>query len=213
MRYRDRREAGRMLVPRLRYLKAHRPVVLGLPHGGVVVADEIAEALAAPLDALLIGEIVAPRRPRAVIGAVGEHGVVVSNPALVRKLGISPGDFGRAAGHAKAEVARRAATYHPWSSPVAVGGQTVILVADGITTGVTVRAAIRVLRARSAARIVLAVPVAPLDVLRAVSRHVDQTVCPLPLRRRTAVAPWYHDFRDVAEADVLSLLPREHAQP
>ncbi|WIY00502.1 phosphoribosyltransferase family protein [Amycolatopsis mongoliensis] len=211
MRFRNRREAGRILAARLRYLRGHEPVVLGLPRGGVVVAREVADALYAPLDALLVHKIRAPGRPELAIGAVAEPDVVVSNPAIIRTLKLTPAAFSRAARSAKVELARRAALYHPGHPPLPVAGQTVVLADDGIATGATVRAAIRVLRARQARRIILAVPVAPFEVLRALSPAVDQIACALPLKRMNSVGAWYSDFDEVEDSEVLRLLMPEPA--
>jgi putative phosphoribosyl transferase len=211
MRFRDRREAGQNLAARLHYLRGHEPIVLGLPRGGVVVAREVADALNTPLDALLVHKLIAPRRPHLAIGAVGEPDVVVSNPATIRALEITPAEFGRVARSAKAELARRTARYHPEGPPLPVAGRTVVLVDDGITTGATARTAIRVLRAREAGRIILAVPVAPLEVLRSLATGVDQTLCPVPLRRKSSVGAWYSHFDQVDDAEVLDLLAREAA--
>ena len=212
MRFRDRREAGRILAMRLRYLRGHEPVVLGLSRGGVVVAREVANALHAPLDALLVQKIRIPRRPVPVFGAVGEREVVESNPKTIRAFRVTPAEFGRAARSAKADLARRAARYRQGHHPIRIAGRTVVLVDDGIATGATVRAAIQVLRARQAGRIILAVPVAPLDVLRSLSPTVDQTVCTLPLRRMSSVGASYTDFEQVDDTEALRLLAREPAE-
>ncbi|MBE1494005.1 putative phosphoribosyl transferase [Amycolatopsis lexingtonensis] len=211
MRFRDRREAGQTLAARLHYLRGHEPIVLGLPRGGVAVAREVADALHAPLDALLVHKLIAPRRPHLVIGAAGEPGVIVSNPNTIRALKVTPAEFGRVARSAKAELARRTTRYHPDAPPLPVAGRTVVLVDDAITTGATTRAAIRVLRAREAGRIILAVPVAPLEILGALATGVDQTLCPVPLRRKGSVGDWYTDFDQLDDTEVLELLAREPA--
>jgi putative phosphoribosyl transferase len=212
MRFRDRREAGRILAARLRYLRGHEPIVLGLPRGGVVVAREVANSLHAPLDALPVQQIRIPRRPEPVFGAVGEREVVVKNPETIRAFRVTPGEFGRASRSAKTDLARRAALYRQGHHPLRIAGRTVVLVDDGIATGATARAAIQVLRALQAGRIILAVPVAPLDVLRSLSPAVDQTVCALPLRRLGSIGAWYTDFGQVDDTEALRLLAREPAE-
>ncbi|MFG1643517.1 phosphoribosyltransferase [Amycolatopsis sp. NPDC049252] len=209
MRFRDRREAGRILAARLRYLRGHEPIVLGLPRGGVVVAREIANSLHAPLDALPVHKIRIPRRPEPVLGAIGEREVVVSNPKTIRALRVTSAEFGRATRSAKADLTRRVSRYQQGRHPLRIAGRTVVLVDDGIATGASARAAIQVLRARQAARIILAVPVAPLDVLRSLSPTVEQTVCALPLRRMSSVGAWYLDFAKVEDSEALRLLARE----
>src|SRR4051794_645999 len=197
MRFRDRRGAGRILAARPRHPRGDEPIVLGLPRGGVVVAREVANGLHAPLDALPVQQIRIPRRPEPVFGAVGEREVVVKNPETIRAFRVTPGEFGRASRSAKTDLARRAALYRQGHHPPRIAGRTVVLVDDGIATGATARAAIQVLRALQAGRIILAVPVAPLDVLRSLSPAVDQTVCALPLRRLGSIGAWYTDFGQV----------------
>lgn len=211
MQFRNRREAGRIIAKRLRYLRGHDPVVLGLPRGGVVVAHEVAEALDAPLEVLLVRKIGAPGNPEFAIGAVGEDDVVVRDSEALRQNGIGPAEFARMTKRAKAELARRSRLYHSWSAPGLLRGRTVVLVDDGIATGATAHAAIRVLRAREVSRIILAVPVAPIGTLHTLTPGVDQVVCPMPLRRMTSVGACYTDFDEVEDVDVLQLLRREPA--
>ncbi|MFD8496046.1 phosphoribosyltransferase [Amycolatopsis sp. NPDC059657] len=210
MRYRDRRDAGEQLAARLRYLRGHHPLVLGMPRGGVLVAGEIADTLAAPLDVLLTREIHAPSHPEIVVGAVGESGVVVTEHRVVRDLGLSGDEFTEAANRERAELARQAAVYHRVRHPHPVGGQVVVLVDDGVTTGSPARAAIRVLRARGVGHLVFAVPVGPLGVLDDLARSVDRLVCPRPLRWMHAVKNSYQDFRRIGDEEVLTLLGAEH---
>ncbi|WIX98342.1 phosphoribosyltransferase family protein [Amycolatopsis mongoliensis] len=212
MRFRDRREAGRILASRLHYLCGHDPIVVGLSPGGVIVARQIADALVAPLDVLLVHKIRAPGFPGAAIGAIGEQDVVVRNQRIIRALRITPAAFRQAARSAKADLVQRAARYHPGHRPLPVAGRPVVLVDDGIVTGATARAAVRVLRARQAGRIILAVPVAPLEVLRSLSRGVDQTICTLPLVEMTSLGAWYTDFSEVDESQVPGLLTRREAE-
>ncbi|MBK1782784.1 phosphoribosyltransferase [Prauserella cavernicola] len=213
MEFENRREAGRELARRLAPLADRHPIVLGLPRGGVVVAREIADALGAPLDVLLVRKVGAPGRQELAIGAVGEGGVVVTNADILRRLRLSPRKVDEAVSRALTELDLRAAVLRRGRAPLPVSGKTVVLVDDGIATGASVRAALRVLRARGASRIVLAVPVAPADVLEELSHDTDHTICPNPRVWMRAVGNWYRDFSEVSERDVLALLDERADAP
>ncbi|MFD5246110.1 phosphoribosyltransferase [Amycolatopsis sp. NPDC058340] len=206
MRFRDRREAGRALAMRLRYLRGHQVIVLGLPRGGVVIAKEIADVLGAPLDILLVRKIGVPGRPELAMGALGEGDVLVTNHDVVRAGEITRTEVVAAAGAQRAELARRSALYRRGRPPLPVAGQTVVLADDGVATGSTVSAAIRVLRARQVGKIILAVPVGPEHVIDQLGRDVDQVVCLSAPRRFRSVGHSYDAFPQLADADVLALL-------
>jgi putative phosphoribosyl transferase len=206
MLFRNRRAAGRELATRLSELAAGEPIVLGLPRGGVVVADEIATALGAPLDVLLVRKIGMPGRRELAIGAIGEGEVVVHNDDVLRQMEIGPRQLGRATEREAARLARQVAAYRRGRHPLDVTGRTVLLTDDGIATGATVRAAIRILRARRAGAIVLAVPVAPKETLAGLSAAVDYTVCPTQPVWMRSVSNWYAEFDQVSQAEVLALL-------
>lgn len=205
MRFRDRTEAGRVLAARLNHLREAKPVVVGLPRGGVPVAAEVAAALGAELDVVLVRKIGAPRREELAVGAVGEDGVTVRNDAVLRELGLTWDDLATRVAAARADIARRAAVLRPGPRPD-VSGRTVILVDDGIATGATVIAALRILRHLGAARVVLAVPVAPPDSLRTLAPLADEIVCPATPRHFAAVGQWYEDFSQVPDVQVRRLL-------
>jgi putative phosphoribosyl transferase len=205
MRFRDRAHAGRALAARLEHLRATDPVVVGLPRGGVPVAAEVAAALGAQLDVVLVRKIGAPEREELAVGAIGEDGVTVRNEAVLRELGLSWEDLADQVERARAEVRRRAEMLRPGTRPE-LRGRTVILVDDGIATGATVVAALRVLRDLGVTRIVLAVPVAPPDSLAALRPLADEVVCPSTPRRFAAVGQWYDDFTQVPDDQVRTLL-------
>src|SRR5690349_1606130 len=166
MRFRDRADAGRQLGERLLGLAGEAPVVVGLPRGGVPVAAEIAARLDAPLDVILVRKVGAPGRAELAAGAVGEDGVTVRNFAVLDGMGLSwEDDLGEQVELERAEVQRRAEALRRGGSRVDLRDRTVIIVDDGIATGSTVVAAIRVVRGMGARRVVLAVPVAPPDAL------------------------------------------------
>jgi len=205
MRFRDRAHAGRALAARLKHLRASNPVVVGLPRGGVPVAAEVAAALGAQLDVVLVRKIGAPEREELAVGAIGEDGVTVRNDAVLRELGLSWDDLTDQVERERAEVRRRADLLRTGSRPE-LRGRTVILVDDGIATGATVVAALRVLRDLGATHIVLAVPVAPPDSLAALAPLADEVVCPSTPRRFAAVGQWYDDFTQVPDERVRELL-------
>jgi putative phosphoribosyl transferase len=205
MRFRDRAHAGRALAARLAHLRAAAPVVVGLPRGGVPVAAEVAAALGAQLDVVLVRKIGAPDREELAVGAIGEDGVTVRNDAVLRELGISWDDLTDRIEHERAEIRRRAAVLRSGARPD-LHGRTVILVDDGIATGATVIAALRVLRDLGASHVVLAVPVAPPDSLAALAPLADEIVCPMTPKRFAAVGQWYDDFTQVPDDRVRTLL-------
>ncbi|WP_240646081.1 phosphoribosyltransferase family protein [Georgenia sp. SYP-B2076] len=207
-RFRDRVDAGRLLGRRLAVAGLGDVVVAGLPRGGVPVAAEVARALGAPLDVVVVRKIGVPWQPEVAMGAVGEAGVLVVNPHIAARV---PGDrLDELAAIESAEVERRVEAWRGGGEGEGVAGRTVVLVDDGIATGATVRAAIAVLRARAVARIVLAVPVAPREAVEDLRPLVDDLVCLLAPDRLYAVGAWYEDFRQVADGEVRALLEAAH---
>lgn len=205
MRFRDRADAGRVLAARLIDLREADPVVVGLPRGGVPVAAEIADALGADLDVVLVRKIGAPDREELAVGAVGEDGVTVRNEALLQDLGLTWDDLADQVDRERGEIRRRATSLRSRPRPN-LRDRTIILVDDGIATGATVVAALRVLRHLGAARIVLAVPVAPPDALRVLAPLTDEIVCPATPEHFAAVGQWYDDFTQVPDDQVRKLL-------
>lgn len=208
MRFSDRRTAGRLLAARLEHLRRAHPIVLALPRGGVPVAFEIAHALRAPLDLLLVRKLGAPGHEELGIGAVvdGADPQVVLNEGLVRQSGASA-DYVRAEMQRQfAEIERRRDQYVGDRPPVAVEGRTVILVDDGIATGGTVRAALRALRKKHPSRLVLAVPVAPADTLERLRPDCDEVICLEQPEPFYAVGAHYQDFTQTADEEVIALL-------
>jgi putative phosphoribosyl transferase len=211
--FRDRREAGRRLAPRLeRYRERARTVVLGLPRGGVVPAAEIAAALRLPLDVIVSRKLGAPGNPELAIGAIAEGGAPYFNREALVFTDASEAHVAREVEHQREEIARRQQRFRdgrPLSLPERA---TVILVDDGIATGSTAIAAIRALRERGVGRLVLAVPVAPPGTVEAFRGMVDEIVVlamPTPFR---AVGEFYRDFGQVSDDDVADLLGRAGAR-
>jgi predicted phosphoribosyltransferase len=204
----DRREAGRLLGEAVRpVVEGEESVVLGLPRGGVPVAEEVARAIGAPMDVLVVRKLGVPWQPELAFGAVSTGDVVVMNEDVVQAAGIGPDEIDAVVRRERAELSRRERELHG-GPPIPVEGKTVVLVDDGIATGATVRAALRALAERGAARVVLACPVAPSETVRALETEADEVVClasPTPFR---AVGAWYRDFRPVRDAEVREALAR-----
>lgn len=210
----DRVEAGRALAERLLPLHLPAPiVVLALPRGGVPVGAEVARALGAPLDLLLVRKIGVPWQPELAVAAVaeGEPPDIVIDDEVQRATGVSAAYIEAQAQLELQEIARRRRFYLHGRAAVGVEGCTAIVIDDGIATGTTVRAALRALRRRRPARLVLAVPVAPADTLAALRREVDQLVCLSQPRPFHAVGQHYDEFHQVGDDEVIAAL--EMARP
>jgi putative phosphoribosyl transferase len=210
MRFRDRRDAGRHLaeVVRRTDFRGLEAVVLGLPRGGVPVAFEVAEGLGAPLDVLVVRKLGVPFQPELAMGAIGEGGVSVENPDVLRSAGLGPKDLVAAERRERPELQRRAALYRDDRPRLDVRGRCAIVVDDGIATGSSVRAACRVLRASGVARLVVAVPVASRMALTDLKTECDELLrleAPDPF---FAVGEWYRDFSQTGDDEVIDLLRR-----
>jgi putative phosphoribosyl transferase len=205
----DRRSAGRLLALRLRqagWPAGEVPLVLALPRGGVPVAREVADSLAAPLDVLVTRKIGYPPQPELGVGAIAEGGEPVYDDALLDRLGLTRMDLSGVVDRERAELTRRVKVYRGGRPPPRVAGRLVILVDDGLATGVTARAALRSLRARSATRTVLAVPVAAPSSAVAMLAEADDVVTLATPAAFRAVGEWYVSFRQLTDADVLAAL-------
>ncbi|MFN2555874.1 MAG: alpha/beta family hydrolase [Nitriliruptorales bacterium] len=210
MQFDDRRDAGRRLAERLTRFVDEDPIVLGLPRGGVPVAYEIAKALEAPLDVLVVRKVGAPHNPEYGIGAVGEENVVLMNDEAIRGLRISQDALDEAVAREREELDRRLQRYRSGRPAVPVRGRTVIVVDDGLATGVSSTAAARVARERGAGRTILAVPVGAPDSVKQVSEHYDEVVCLHAPPSFVAVGSWYRDFGQTRDETVVELLSRAY---
>jgi putative phosphoribosyl transferase len=202
----DRTDAGRRLASELHMFRGQDVVVLGLPRGGVPVAAEIARALSAPLDVILVRKLGVPVQPELGMGAIGEGGVRIINPDVVRMARVSDDDIARVELAERAELQRRARRYRGDRPPVPVRGRTVIIVDDGVATGSTARAACQVARAQGAARVVLAAPVAPPAVRNTLAGDADEVIVLQTPARFAAIGEWYADFSQTSDAEVIALL-------
>jgi predicted phosphoribosyltransferase len=208
--FENRSDAGRQLARRLARFRGHDVVVLALPRGGVPVAFEVAQALGAPLDLLLVRKLGAPGHPELAAGAIvdGETLEIVANEDVLRLTGADHAFLERVAQRELAELERRRALYLGARPPLAVKGRTAIVVDDGVATGATVRAALRGLRRRAPARVVLAVPVAAPEALASLAAEADETECLEAPASFGAVGSFYRDFRQTGDAEVIALLER-----
>ncbi|MEU3688590.1 phosphoribosyltransferase family protein [Streptomyces narbonensis] len=211
MDFSDRIDAGRQLADRLDYLKGQDVVVLGLPRGGVPVAAEVAEALGAPLDICLVRKLGVPHQPELAMGALGEGGVRVLNEHVLRETGVGERDLAAVEEREHVELEQRTQRYRGSRPPVPLDGRTVVVVDDGLATGATALAACRVVRAKGAARIVLAVPVAPRGWTARLGGEADETVSVREPDFFYAIGQFYRDFSQTSDEEVLDCLARGRA--
>lgn len=209
--FRDRADAGRRLADLLGAYAADRPIVVALPRGGVATAFEIARALHAPLDVLVVRKLGAPAQPEFGVGALAPNGVRIVDRASMALAGMTTDDLNTVVERESAELQRRERRYRAGRPPLDVRGRTIILVDDGIATGGTVRAAIASLRRSGVGRIVLAVGVCPPQTARSLRAEVDDLVCVLTPSDLMAVGLCFDDFGEVGDDDVVRLLERAAA--
>jgi predicted phosphoribosyltransferase len=210
MPFANRSEAGRRLAAALSGYKDRHPVVLALPRGGAPVAAEVAAALNAPLDLIVVRKIGVPFQPELAMGAVvdGDTPVVVRNEDVIRLAGIDETAFKAVCDSELAEIERRRQRYLGNRERAAVAGRTAIVIDDGVATGATTRAALRATRMRNPRRLVLAVPVAPTDHLDELRADADDVVCLEAHDLFGAIGFYYRDFRQVSDREVIEILDR-----
>jgi putative phosphoribosyl transferase len=211
--YIDRVDAGRRLAERLDALRGEDLVVLGLPRGGVPVAFEIARALDARLDVIVVRKLGVPRQPELAMGALGEGGVRIVNDDIVHKGHIRPDQMAEVQEREQAELQERDRRFRAGRSRVPLTGRTALIVDDGVATGSTARAACRVARAQGAKRVVLAVPVGDSGVIESLRRDADEVICLEEPSLFYAVGEWYENFEQVADEVVVGLLDQAPVPP
>jgi putative phosphoribosyl transferase len=207
-RFRNRIEAGEQLARHVAPLASERPIVLALPRGGVPVAYPIAEALDAPLDVIVARKLGVPGHPELGMGAIAEGGTVYVDAAITAQLGIDDDEVAAVRAVEVAELVRRVRMYRADRPPLDVRGRTVLVVDDGLATGVTARAALRSVHERGAARIVFAAPVCAAATAAELRAEMDEVVCASQPSSMVAVGLWYEDFSQTSDEEVLSLLAR-----
>jgi putative phosphoribosyl transferase len=215
VRYRDRADAAVQLSDAI--VEAGvvdpdvRPLVLGVPRGGIPIAAEVCRRIGGDLDVLIARKIGAPGNPEYAIGAVAEDGSAMIDQALVDRIGIDERYVRDETERQRAEVARRAVHVRGGVAPFPIAGRVCVVVDDGVATGATLDASLRLVGRAGADRIIVAVPVGPPATLRRLSRVSDAVVCPLQPEAFFAVGAWYDDFRQVSEAAVIEELKRSRA--
>ncbi|GFE18484.1 putative phosphoribosyl transferase [Streptomyces glebosus] len=213
MLFTDRADAGHRLAEALQHLEGEEPVVLGLPRGGVPVAFQVALALKAPLDVIVVRKLGVPYQRELGFGAIGEGGVRVISDDIVRRGRLGQADLASVEHAEAAELARQAERFRAGRPRLSLEGRTAIVVDDGIATGATAAAACQVVRAQGAARVVLAVPVAPPDAAERLRTSTDEFVCLSTPFAFSAVGEWYRDFSQTPDDEVVALLAQAAAGP
>ena len=207
--FRDRRDAGLQLAAALERSPDHREtIVLGLPRGGVPVADEVARGLGAPLDVLVVRKLGVPGHEELAMGALAAGGARVIDREIVALAGVSEALLARVIERARLEVERRERVFRGGRPPIDVAGKRVIVVDDGLATGSTMRAAIHALQPRQPARLVVAVPVAAPATAASLRAYVDQLICLHTPPMFHAVGLWYEDFSQTTDDEVREILNR-----
>lgn len=204
----DRFDAGRQLAERLVSYRAQDVVVLGLPRGGLPVAFEVARALQAPLDVIVVRKLGVPFHPELAMGAVGECSVRILDDDVVRAAGVSPGELAAVEQRERSELERRVQRFRRDRPRLPLAGRTAVIVDDGIATGSTVQAACQVARAHGVERLVVAAPVAPSHTVRELRRYADEVTCLETPESFVAIGQFYVDFAETSDDEVVRLLQR-----
>jgi putative phosphoribosyl transferase len=209
--FRDRQEAGQKLAGRVRALAARDPVVLTLPRGGVPVGAEIARAIKAPLDLVIVRKVGAPGNSELAVAAIvdGNPPDVVLNREIVEAYGLDEVTLGSMADRERPELERRRRVYRAGRPPLPIAGRTAILVDDGVATGTTMKVAIRALKRRSPREIVIALPVAPPETVAELGREVDRIVCLSEPSRFHALGYHYREFPQLTDEEVVETLRQQ----
>lgn len=208
--FRDRVEAGQKLAEALgKYKGQENAIVLFLPRGGVTLAVEVARALSLPMDLVVPRKIGVPMNPEYAIGAITEDGKGIFNEGVISKLGIEQKQLNEIVAREKKEAARRLRIYRGDRPPLDLADKTVILIDDGIATGLTMQAAIKSVRAKGAAKIIVAVPVAARDSLEKIKQEVDEVICLDTPRFFGAVGAFYEEFGQVEDEEVVRRMKEE----
>ena len=210
MSFKDRCEAGKKLAKALKRYADQRPIILALPRGGVPVAAEVAAALKAALDLILVRKIGVPWQPELAMGAVVDGGtpIIVRNEDVIRDAGVDEAEFKRVCDHELAEIESRRRRYFGDRPPIDVKSRVTIVIDDGIATGATIRAALRATRMRAPKALVLAVPVASTEALAELDKEADDVICLEAHDLLGAIGFYYLDFRQTSDEEVIAAMTR-----
>jgi predicted phosphoribosyltransferase len=206
--FRNREEAGKKLAEKLLKYKKDKPIIFAIPRGGVVVAYEVAKKLKADLDIIIPRKIGAPYEPELAIGAVTEDGTIILNEDLVKELGISKEYIKEEASRQIEEIKRRMKFYRKGKEHKDVKNRSIIIIDDGIATGATMKAAVISLKKKHPKKIIIAVPVAPVDSINEMKKIADEVICLEEHKIFGAIGNFYHDFRQVEDEEVINLLKK-----
>ncbi len=207
IRFKDREEAGKKLAHLLKeYKNRQDTIILGLARGGVVTAAVLAHELALPLDVVVVRKIGAPDNEELAIGAITEHGVHVFNEVLIKQVGVAQTYIDATVAREREECEKREKLYRTHKSAVDITGKTVILVDDGIATGLTMEAAVKDVRKRGAHKVVVAVPVMPADVVDSLKQLCDELIYLIAPEHFLAIGAFYTDFAQVNHDKVIKVL-------
>jgi putative phosphoribosyl transferase len=212
-RFADRADAGRHLAAALQAYRGRDAVVLGLPRGGVPVAYQVAHALGAPLDVLVVRKLGVPYQPELAFGAIGEDNVRVLNDSVLRRTGLGAADIAAVEEVQRVELQRRVEAYRGGRPGLPLTGRVALIIDDGFATGATARAAALVARAHGAQTVVLAAPIGAADTIAALREVADDVVCLGAPPGFIAVGQGYRDFGQTTDEEVCALLVAAHADP
>jgi putative phosphoribosyl transferase len=208
IRFRDRRDAGRMLANELANFGDKNALVLGVPRGGVVIAIEVALAIRADFDIVLAHKLGTPGHPELAMGSVSENGKVFLNQDVVGSMGINQGSIEAERRRQLEELKRRASIFRHVYSHIPISGRNVIVTDDGVATGATTMAAIWAARSENPAKLVAAIPVGPEDTIKRLAEQVDELICLSTPPYFSAVGQFYQNFEPVEDEDVLEILKK-----
>ena len=207
--WQDRSVAGQSLVePLLRYARRPDVIILALPRGGVPVAYEVATALQVRLDLMVVRKLGMPSQPEFAMGAIASGGIQIRNEEVLRAHSIDQDSYDAVVARETRELSRRQQVYRGTRAPLQLKDQVVILIDDGLATGASMLAAIQAVQVQAPARIVVAVPVAPLDTVETLRCIVNEVICPLIPERMMSIGYWYSNFPQTTDAEVIELLQR-----
>jgi putative phosphoribosyl transferase len=209
--FKDRRDAGRQLGRKLAAYAGLRPVVVALPRGGVQVAAEVADYLDAPLEVIVVRKLGLPWQPELAVGAISEGDICLLDDALIAEVGLRTDELEGVIARERVELARRVRAYRGERVPIPLEGRVVVLVDDGLATGSTARAAIELIRRKGASRVVLAIPVAPVDTVAMMRGVTDEVVALETPTWFFSIGDHYEDFRQTSDDEVVALLERSVA--